>query len=86
LARIEAVDMYKADLSKVDVLAIYLYPVAMDVLKAQISHIPKGSVIVSHQFRFPGIAPEKVIAMQSRETGERHSIYVYRVPLGNPVR
>jgi len=85
-ARIEAVDMYAADLSSVDVLAIYLYPVVMDELRKQVSLMPTGARIVSHQFRFPGIEPEKMVTMQSEESGEQHSIFLYRLPLKETVR
>ncbi len=85
-ARIETVDMYAADLSSVDVLAIYLYPVVMDELKKQITRMPDGSRIVSHQFQFPGIEPEKQLTMQSEESGEKHAIFLYRLPLKETVR
>lgn len=85
-ASIEAVDMYKADLSNVDVLTIYLYPVVMDALRKQISRMPAGSRIVSHQFQFAGVELEKQINMQSEESGEKHSIFFYRLPLKDAVR
>ncbi len=51
-ASIEASDMFKADLTDVDVLAIYLYPAVMDQLKKQIEHMRPGTIVVSHQFKF----------------------------------
>ncbi len=84
LAKIEAADMYHTDLSNVNVLAIYLYPAVMDKLKQQISRMPVGSLVVSHQFQFSNIEPDKVIRLQSQHSGENHSIYVYRLPLKEP--
>lgn len=81
LASIEASDMLKADLSDVDVLAIYLYPAVMDQLKKQIEHMRPGTIVVSHQFKFPGIEPDTIIEEQSGDTRERHSIYIYKLPL-----
>ena len=80
LATIEASDMFKADLTDVDVLAIYLYPEVMNQLKKQIEQMNPGGIVVSHQFKFPGIEPDKAIEVQSA-TGERHLIYVYKLPL-----
>ena len=80
LASIEASDMFKADLTDVDVLAIYLYPEVMNQLKKQIEQMHPGGIVVSHQFKFPGIEPDKAIEVQS-VTGERHLIYVYKLPL-----
>ncbi len=80
LASIEASDMFKADLTDVDVLAIYLYPEVMDQLKKQIENMHPGAIVVSHQFKFPGLEPDKTIEEQSG-TGERHSIHVYKLPL-----
>ncbi len=85
-ARIEPADMYAVDLSNVDVLAIYLYPVVMDALKKQIARMPAGSRIVSHHFQFPGIEIETKVTMQSEESGEKHAIYLYRLPLKETVR
>jgi SAM-dependent methyltransferase len=85
-ARIEAIDMYAADLSNVDVLALYLYPVVMDEIRKQINHMPAGARIVSHQFKFPEIEPENVVTMQSVESGEKHTIFLYRLPLKETVR
>ncbi len=80
LATIEASDMFKADLTDVDVLAIYLYPDVMNQLKKQIEKMHPGAIVVSHQFKFPGIESDKAIEVQS-VTGERHLIYVYKLPL-----
>ena len=44
LASIEASDLFKADLTDVDVLAIYLYPVVMDQLKKQIENMHPGAI------------------------------------------
>jgi outer membrane protein assembly factor BamB len=82
LASIEASDMFQADLTEVDVLAIYLYPIVMENLKKQIAQMRPGTTIVSHQFKFPGIEPEKTIEVQSGAR-ELHLIHIYKTPLKN---
>jgi outer membrane protein assembly factor BamB len=81
MVKIEATDMYQADLSQVNVLAVYLYPAVMDQLKEQISKMPAGARVVSHQFQFSNVEPDKVIRLQSQDSGEHHSIYLYQLPL-----
>ena len=65
LTSIQASDMFKVDLTDVDVLAIYLYPEVMNQLKKQIEQMHPGGIVVSHQFKFPGIEPDKAIEVQS---------------------
>jgi hypothetical protein len=74
--------MFQADLTEVDVLAIYLYPIVMENLKKQIAQMRPGTTIVSHQFKFPGIEPEKTIEVQSGAR-ELHLIHIYKTPLKN---
>lgn len=81
LASIKAKDMYQADLSRTDVLTLYVYPAVMDALKLQIKAMPAGSLVVSHQFAFPGITPDEALKMQSTDSGETHTIYRYTTPL-----
>jgi outer membrane protein assembly factor BamB len=80
LGKIEPSDMFGADLTDVDVLALYLYPAVMERLKKQIENMHSGAIVVSHQFQFPGIEPDEAIEMHSM-LGERHLIYVYKLPL-----
>ena len=81
LARIEASDMYKADLSDVDVVAVFLYPAVLNKLKPQFAKMKAGTRIVSHQFSIPGIKPEKELMMKSETTGQEHRILLYKLPL-----
>jgi cyclopropane fatty-acyl-phospholipid synthase-like methyltransferase len=81
LARIESSDMYKADLSDVDVVAVFLYPSVLNKLKPQFEKMKSGTRIVSHQFPIPGNKPDKDLLTESEETGQKHRILLYTLPL-----
>jgi hypothetical protein len=40
-----------------------------------------GTRIVSHQFQIPDLPPEKTILVESVETGDKHTIYLWTMPL-----
>ena len=73
--------MYTADLSHVDVVAVYVYSSVLEKVKPQFAKLPAGARIVSHQFEIPGALPTQTVEVASEETGARHKIYVYTVPL-----
>ena len=81
LVRIESSDMYEADLSGVSVVAVYLYPTALEKLKAQFVGLRPGSRIVAHHFEIPGVEPAKVLTVASEESGNEHRILLYTTPL-----
>lgn len=81
LAEIRVEDMYTADLSAVDVVAVYLYPSALEKLKPQFAKLKPGARIVSHYFEIPGAMPSETFEVESAETGAKHRILLYRVPL-----
>jgi hypothetical protein len=66
---IKAEDMYTADLSAVDVVAVYLYPTALEKLKPQFDKLKPGARIASHQFEIPGVKPFETY--RSRVCGNR---------------
>jgi protein-L-isoaspartate O-methyltransferase len=81
LAEIKAEDMYTADLSDVHVVVVYVYPSVLEKMKTQFAQLPAGARIVSHQFEIPGVKPTQTVEVDSEETGGRHKILVYTVPL-----
>lgn len=81
LVRIEHQDLFTADLSGADVVAVYLYPRLLARLKPRFAQMRDGSRIVSHQFAMPGIEPDRMITVESKETGEKHTLYVWTTPL-----
>jgi outer membrane protein assembly factor BamB len=81
LVEIKPVDMYSADLSDVSVVAVYVYPSVLEKMKPQFAKLPAGARIVSHQFEIPGVKPTRTIEVDSDETGGRHRVFLYSVPL-----
>jgi outer membrane protein assembly factor BamB len=74
-------DLFTADLSQADVLALYLLPVQTGRLIPRLKRMRPGVRIVSHQFPIPGVAPEKVIEFESKESGESHQLFLFITPI-----
>jgi precorrin-6B methylase 2 len=85
LARIEHADMFGQDLSKADLITLYLPPNVMDRLLPQLEKLKPGARIVSHFFKFNDIPPEKSLRFDSRDDGDAHEIYLWTTPLRKPV-
>ena len=81
LATIERGDLFEVDLSAADVVALYLLPAQNEKLVTQLSKMRPGSRIVTHQFAIPGLVPESTMTVQSEESGEKHTLFLYRLPL-----
>jgi ribosomal protein L11 methylase PrmA len=78
---IEQKDFFTADLSKVDVVAVYLPVKVLARLLPQLERLPAGARIVSHAFALPGIVPERTITVTAREDGLERKVYLYTMPL-----
>jgi outer membrane protein assembly factor BamB len=81
LVRIDEGDLFKTDLSGVDVVALYLLPSMNERLIAQLQKMKPGSRIVAHALGIPGIKPDKVVSVVSTEDGMERKVYLYTVPL-----
>ena len=81
LVTIEDKDMYTADLSEVDVVAVYVYSAVLEKMKVQFEQLEPGARIVSHFFEIPGVEPTQVVEIESEETGNTHKILLYEAPL-----
>ena len=68
LVRIEHEDIFKVDLSKADVVTLYLLPSLNVKLIPQLEKLKPGSRIVSHAFGMKGIKPDKVIPFSASVT------------------
>jgi ribosomal protein L11 methylase PrmA len=77
---IERADMFKVDLSNVDVVAVYLPPKLMERLRPQFEKMKPGSRLVSHYFELPGTTPDRTLTLESSETGEEHKIHMWTLP------
>jgi ribosomal protein L11 methylase PrmA len=81
LVRIERKDIFTLDLSKVNVITLYLLPSLNVKLIPQLEKLKPGSRIVSHDFGMEGAQPDKVITVTSNEDEDEHEIYLWTMPL-----
>ena len=79
LVTIKQEDIFKQDLSKANVVTLYLLPSLNVKLMPQLRKLKPGSRIVSHSFDMKGAKPNKVVQVQSKEGGE-HTVYLWVVP------
>jgi len=75
LVTITKADIFQLDLSKADVITLYLLPSLNVKLIPQLMKCKPGTRIVSHDFDMRGVRPRKVIQM------EGHTIFLWVTPL-----
>lgn len=81
LVRIEEKDIFKVDLSKANVVTLYLLPELNVRLIPQLEKLKPGSRIVSHDFRMKGVKPDKVVKLRSKEDNAGHKIFLWTAPI-----
>ncbi|MHC4680161.1 MAG: SAM-dependent methyltransferase, partial [Planctomycetota bacterium] len=81
LVRIEQADIFTLDLSKANVITLYLLPSLNVKLIPQLEKLRPGSRIVSHDFDMQGVKPDKVVEMTSDDDYEGHTVYLWTTPL-----
>ena len=80
LVTIKNEDIFKLDLSKANVVTLYLLPSLNVKLIPQLDKLKPGSRIVSHDFDMRGVKPDKVVKFRDKEK-DKHTIYVWTTPL-----
>ncbi len=81
LVRIEQKDIFTLDLSKANVITLYLLPSLNVKLIPQLKKLKPGSRIVSHDFRMKGVKPDKVVKLTSDDDYEEHKVFLWTTPL-----
>lgn len=81
LVKIEERDLFTVDLSKVDVVTLYLLPEMNKRLLPQLSKLPPGARIVAHANAIPGLPADRVVKYTSKEDDLEHILYVWTAPL-----
>jgi cyclopropane fatty-acyl-phospholipid synthase-like methyltransferase len=81
LVTIKDADLFDTDFSDATVIAVYLPSNLLQRLFPKFAQLKPGVRIVSHQFEIPNQTPEKTIAVESNETGAKHTIYLWTTPL-----
>jgi SAM-dependent methyltransferase len=80
LVRIEQKDIFTLDLSKANVITLYLLPELNVKLIPQLEKLKPGSRIVSHDFAMRGVEPDKVVTLTTDGENE-HTVYLWTSPL-----
>jgi hypothetical protein len=81
LVRIEQKDIFTLDLSKADVITLFLLPSLNVKLIPQLDKLKPGSRIVSYNFGMRGVMPDKVVNFTSARDRSKHTIYMWTTPL-----
>jgi len=81
LVGIEQKDIFTLDLSKANVITLYLLPELNVKLIPQLEKLKPGSRIVSHDFAMRGVKPDKVVTITSNKDEYEHTVYLWTVPL-----
>jgi len=80
LATIEQKDIFTLDLSKANVVTLYLLPTLNVKLIPQLEKLKPGSRIVSHDFDMQGVTPDQTVDVTS-DDGTQHMVYLWTTPL-----
>jgi SAM-dependent methyltransferase len=81
LVKIVQADIFTVDISKADVLPIYLLPEMNLRLLPQFETLKPGSRLVFHNYDLPGYVPDKKIEVISNEDNTKHTLWLYTTPL-----
>jgi outer membrane protein assembly factor BamB/precorrin-6B methylase 2 len=84
LVTIEQKDLFTVDLSKVNVVMLYLTPGMNKRLIPQLNRLPAGARIVAHAFAIPDVPPDTVTTVKSEEDAVEHKVFVWTTPLKAP--
>jgi SAM-dependent methyltransferase len=81
LVTVKKGDIFELDLSKADVITLYLLPTLNVKLIPQLEKLKPGCRIVSHDFDMAGVRPKQMIQYTERGGGRDHKIYLWVTPL-----
>jgi tRNA G37 N-methylase Trm5 len=81
LVTIKQQDIFELDLSKADVITLYLLPRLNVKLIPQLDKLKPGCRIVSHDFPMEGVRPKRDIAFRPSDGGREHRVYLWVTPL-----
>jgi SAM-dependent methyltransferase len=80
LVTIKLADVFELDLSKADVITLYLLPQLNVKLIPQLDKLKPGCRIVSHDFDMEGVRPKRQITF-TPSGGREHRIFLWVTPL-----
>jgi SAM-dependent methyltransferase len=88
-AQVMQKDIFTLDLSKANVVTLYLLPSLNEKLIPQLKKLKPGSKIVSHDFAMAGVKPKKVVTLgPTADDGividgldRQHTVYLWEAPI-----
>lgn len=80
LVTIQLKDIFELDLSKADVITLYLLPQLNVKLIPQLDKLKPGCRIVSHDFNMEGVRPKREVTY-TPSGGREHRIFLWVTPL-----
>jgi precorrin-6B methylase 2 len=86
LVTIENKDMFTADLTKVNVVMLYLPARVTGRLLPQLRRLPAGARVVCHAFALPGMVADREVPVTPKEDGLERKVYLYTAPLKKSTR
>jgi tRNA G37 N-methylase Trm5 len=82
LVTIKLQDIFELDLSKADVITLYLLPRLNVKLIPQLDKLKPGCRIVSHDFDMQGVRPKREVRVRTAgESSRDHLVYLWVTPL-----
>jgi SAM-dependent methyltransferase len=86
LVTVEQRDVLTVNLEGVTVVTIYMGTEINARLIPQLSRLPAGARIVSHNFGLADLRPDEAVEMVSREDDRKHRLYLWQCPLTGTAR
>ena len=91
LVQIKLGDMFSLDLSKADVVFVYLLDRTLERLRPQLEKMRPGARIIAHEYPLPGVKPNKTVRFLGPLDGppgtdeggsqKTHLLYLWKSPL-----
>src|SRR5438445_5971220 len=81
LVTIKQQDIFELDLSKADVITLYLLPRLNVKLIPQLDKLKPGCRIVSHDFNMEGVRPKREINFRQSDGSREHRVYLWVTPM-----
>jgi hypothetical protein len=81
LVQIEQKDIFTLDISKADIITIFLLPDIIEKLIPQFDKLKPGSRIVSYRFGMRGVMPVQTVNFISPIDKSQHLLYLWTTPL-----
>lgn len=77
LVTIDKKDFYTVDLSKADVITIYLLPRPIQKLRPQLEKLRPGTRVVCHDYGLPWLTEDRKLDMPGKTDGQMHYVFLY---------